>query len=286
MNKIMQVYLNGSWINQEKACVPVSDRGFVFGDGVYEVIRAVDGHLFREKEHLERLNEGLQALQIRPASGVTEQIPEAGREILQRNGLLSGEATVYIQITRGSAVQRTHTFPHPPVQATLYMSAAPFAPYTELHENGVDVITVPDVRWLRCNLKTIQLLPNTLARQRAVDAGVNSALMIRDGMVTESPNANIFGVRNGTLYTFPLSNYILSGITRRLVMELAGELQIPVKTIPVSEEDIFSLDELFFTGTTTDIQPVTEVNGRPLADGRPGPVTRAIQQAYRKELYT
>lgn len=281
----MHVYLNGEYMDQENARIPVSDRGFIFGDGIYEVIRSVNGRLFRENEHLDRLEEGLKALGINPDAERKTNIPQIARELLSRNHLLEGEATVYLQVTRGSAWPRTHTFPEPPVDATIFLSASPFSPHTDLHKNGVDVITVSDVRWTRCNLKTVQLLPNTLARQQAKEAGVNSAVMIRDGVVTESPNANIFAVKEGTLYTFPVSNYILNGITRQLVLDIAEELQIPIKQVPVREEEIYGLDELFFSGTTTDIQPVVVVNGRMVGNGRPGPVVKKIQKAYREELY-
>jgi D-alanine transaminase len=245
----------------------------------------VNGKFFREKEHSDRLEEGLEGLKIDVNPDEKEKISEVSRELLKKNNLLNGEATVYLQITRGAAWPRTHTFPEPAVKPTLYISTGPFTPNTELHEKGVDVITLSDVRWKRCNLKTIQLLPNILAKQKAAEAGVNSAVMIRDGVITESPNANIFAVKDGVLYTFPASNYILNGITRQTVIEIADELQIPLKEIPVREEDLYDLDELFFTGTTTDIQPITEINGRRLAGGKPGPEVKKIQKAYNERLY-
>lgn len=282
----MQVYLNGSFVDHTEAKVSVADRGFIFGDGIYEVTRVINGKLFREKEHLERMDQGLKALKIDLDPDIREQIPEINREILKRNDLFAGEAAIYLQITRGEAWPRTHTFPNPSVKQTIYLSAGSFEPHTELHKTGVDVITVSDIRWTRCNLKTVLLLPNTMAKQQAADAGVNSALLIRDGVVTESPNANIFGVKDGALYTYPESNYILSGITRGAVIEIAEKLDIPVHFTPIREEDIFDLDELFFSGTTTDIQPVTVINGKNLGTGKPGPVVKAIQEEYRKLLYS
>ncbi|MEX2574175.1 MAG: aminotransferase class IV [Balneolaceae bacterium] len=281
----MQVYLNGSIISSEAATIPVNDRGFIFGDGVYEVVRSIDGRLFREESHLSRLKQGMDDLQISLPAGELDRLPQISRDLLRENSLNKGEATIYIQITRGSAAQRTHTFPRPAVHPTVYLSAAPFRPHTGLHEKGVDVITISDLRWARCNLKTVNLLPNVLARQQAFDAGVNSAVMIRDGMVTESPNANIFGVKDGTLYTFPESSYILRGITRQVIFEIADNMDIPVETVPVHENELPLIDELFFTGTTTDIQPVVEIDGNPVGEGRPGPVVRRIQEAYKKKLY-
>ena len=281
----MKVYLNGIFTDRKKAAVSVSDRGFVFGDGIYEVTRVINGTFFKEEEHLNRLREGLKGLKIDTDPELIEKIPEISRELLGINGHTNGEAAVYLQITRGAAWPRTHTFPDTPVKPTVYISTSEFTPHTELHKKGVDVITVSDVRWARCNLKTVNLLPNTLAKQTAKEAGVNSAIMIRDGVITESPNANIFGVKDGTLYTYPKSNYILGGITRQTVFEIADDLKIPVIQDPISELELFDLDELFFSGTTTDIQPVVEINGKQLSDGKPGPVCIKIQNSYKELLY-
>lgn len=281
----MIVYLDGNYVNHEDAAVSVGDRGFVFGDGIYEVIRVVNGRFFMEDEHMSRMDEGLEGLMIDLDENSRNEIPEIGRKLIKENSLNVGEAKVYIQVTRGSAWPRTHTFPVPPVKPTVYLSAEPFTPHTELHKIGVDAITVSDVRWSRCNLKTINLLPNTLAKQRARNAGVNSAVMIRNGVITESPNANIFGVKDGMLCTHPASNYILSGITRQAVVGLAVKLEIPVDLRPIEEQEIFNLDELFFTGTTTDIQPVNNVDGRPIGVGKPGPVVQKLQKAYQDFLH-
>ncbi len=281
----MQVYLNGSFTDSSNAKISVGDRGFVFGDGVYEVTRVVNGNFFREKVHLTRLKEGLAGLKIHVKDSVIDQIPEISRKLIQVNKHTEGEAAVYLQITRGTAWPRTHTFPDPEVEPTVYLSSSPFIPHTELHKTGVDAITVADIRWTRCNLKTVNLLPNTLAKQQAKEAGVNSAIMIRDGVVTESPNANIFGVKSGVLYTFPATNYILNGITRQTVLEIADELSIPVIFNPIRLEELFDVDELFFSGTTTDIQPVTTIDGKSIGNGKPGPVVKAIQKGYNKLLY-
>lgn len=281
----MQVYLNGSFVDHNEAKVSVADRGFIFGDGVYEVTRIINGKPFREKEHLERLELGLKSLKINIDHSVLEDIPKISQQLLEKNDLMEGEAAIYLQITRGTAWPRTHTFPNPDVKPSIYLSASAFTPHTELHKTGVDVITLADVRWTRCNIKTVQLLPNTLAKQQAQDAGVNSALLIRDGVITESPNANIFGVKDGELYTFPESNYILSGITRQVVLEIADKLEVPVHFNPIRQEELFELDDLFFSGTTTDIQPVTVIDGKKLGTGKPGPVVKAIQEEHANMLY-
>lgn len=278
--------MNGEFLDQKEAAVSVADRGFVFGDGVYEVTRVVNGKFFQEQEHLDRLDEGLEGLKINLNRDVRNSIPEISRELIKRNDNTKGEATVYLQITRGAAFPRSHTFPDPEVPATVYLSSGTFNPHKKLHEMGVEVITVPDVRWTRCNLKTINLLPNTLARQQAKESGANSAVMIRDGVITESPNANIFAVKAGTLYTFPASNYILNGITRRVVIDIAKNLNIPLVTEPVRRDDLYELDELFFTGTTTDIQPIIKADGRNIGSGKPGEIVQSIQKEYNKRLYS
>lgn len=280
----MQVYLNGSYINHTEATVSVADRAFVFGDGIYEVIRVVNGCFFMENEHMSRMDEGLTGLKIALDEELKNDLSSIGRKLIADNHLCSGEAKVYIQITRGSAWPRTHTFPVPPVKPTVYVAAEPFTPHTKLHRKGVDTITVSDVRWSRCNLKTVNLLPNTLAKQEARDAGVNSAVMIRDGVVTESPNANIFGVKDGVLRTYPATNYILNGITRQAVLSIADENGLDVNLQPIGEHELFQLDELFFTGTTTDIQPITRVNNHKIGTGKPGPVVKKIQSIYNAKL--
>jgi D-alanine transaminase len=281
----MLVYLNGNFVDHTEATVSVADRGFLFGDGIYEVTRVINGRFFREKEHMSRLDKGLSGLKIDLDRSEKEKISSVSRELLERNRHNTGEAAVYLQVTRGAAWPRTHTFPEPPVKPTVYISTSPFKPHTDLHRSGVDAITLQDIRWTRCNLKTVNLLPNTLAKQMATNAGVNSALLIRDGVVTESPNANIFGVKDNALYTFPASNYILSGITRLTVIEIAEKNNIPVHFTPVRAEELFELDELFFSGTTTDIQPVTNVDGKKIGTGIPGPVVKLIQEEYGNMLY-
>jgi D-alanine transaminase len=281
----MLVYLNGNFVDHTEATISVADRGFLFGDGIYEVTRVINGRFFREKEHMSRLDKGLSGLKIDLDRSEKEKISSVSRELLERNRHNTGEAAVYLQVTRGAAWPRTHTFPAPPVKPTVYISTSPFKPHTDLHRSGVDAITLQDIRWTRCNLKTVNLLPNTLAKQMATNAGVNSALLIRDGVVTESPNANIFGVKDNALYTFPASNYILSGITRLTVIEIAEKNNIPVHFTPVRAEELFELDELFFSGTTTDIQPVTNVDGKKIGIGIPGPVVKLIQEEYGNMLY-
>ena len=280
----MQVYLNGAYCELNEASISPLDRGFLFGDGIYEVTRVVNGKPFRLDDHLARMDEGLAALKINLPKDVRAQIPEIHFELLKRNGLETGQATIYLQISRGMAIPRAHAFPDPEVAPTVYLSPAAFTPHTKLHESGISAITIGDVRWARCNLKTVNLLPNVMATNTAKEAGVGTALMVRDGVLTESPNANVFGVKDGVLYTYPVSHYILNGITRKTVIDMASDLGIPVREIAIRDIEVDQLSELFVSGTTTDVQPIVTLDGNPIGDGKRGPVVKALQEELIKRF--
>ena len=206
------------------------------------------------------------------------EVQRIAETLLEKNDLRSGEATVYLQITRGVA-PRKHGYPQPPVPATVYGYAASFTPPREKWLSGVHVITVPDNRWARCDIKAISLLPNILANQKAQAAGVHEAILVRDGVVTEGSHTNFAAVRDGTFITHPQNNFILPGVTRNVGLELCHELHIPVRESPVPESDLRALDEAMLLGTTNGVMPVVQINDRPIGDGRPGPVTRRLQKA-------
>ncbi|MCH8523399.1 MAG: aminotransferase class IV [Balneolales bacterium] len=268
----------------DKAHISAMDRGFLFGDGIYEVTRVVNGNPFRLDDHLARMDHGLQALGIELSPDERARIPQLHLDLLEKNKLTEGQATIYLQVSRGTAFPRTHAFPDPAVKPTLFMTAAPFKPFTELHAKGITAITISDVRWSRCNLKTVNLLPNVLATNEAKKAGVGTALMVRDGVITESPNANVFGVIDGVLYTYPVSHYILNGITRMTVVEMARDLGIPLCEVAVRDTDLSRLSELFVSGTTTDVQPIVTLDGAPVGDGKRGPVAKALQDELLKRF--
>lgn len=280
----MLVYLNGSYIPREEAVVPIDDRAFVFGDGVYEVTRVVRGRFIGEAGHWARLERGLSSLQINASAQIDKaRLREISLRLLNENGLAGSDATVYLQISRGAAI-RTHWFPPADTKPTVFASTSPFSIPWELRENGATAITHPDIRWHRCDLKTVNLLPNVMAKQRAHAAGAFETLLIRDGAVTEGSASNAFGVIDGVVRTYPKSNYILPGITRDIVIGLARGLGITVDETPIFADEIPRLQELFFTGTTTDVQPIVHLDGRPVGDGRPGPVAVALGKALVKEL--
>lgn len=281
----MTVYLNGSFVPRAEARVPVDDRGFVFGDGVYEVIRAHDGHWFQAGPHLERLQRGLAGLQIAASSDTaSDALLHIAERLLDTNQLRQGHATVYLQVTRGAA-PRTHHFPPAGTPPTVFVAVAPLALKTEQCEQGGAAITHPDQRWARCDLKTVNLLPNVLAKQAAVAAGAVEAVLIRDdGTVTEGSHSTVFAVLNGVLRTHPLGTRILPGITRDVLITLAAEQGIPVREEALHAEQLEQVTELFICGTTTDVTPVIRLDGRPVADGRPGPVSRALYQALTAQI--
>jgi D-alanine transaminase len=279
----MLVYLDGSFLPKEEAKVSVDDRGFLFGDGVYEVTRAVRGELFEEERHWTRLQAGLRDIAI-PATSIDRgRLREIYQHLLRENDLHETDATVYLQITRGVA-PRAHPFPVPAVPPTIYAFAAPFNIPMELRREGVSAITHPDIRWSRCDIKTINLLPNVVARQRAVEKGAWEAVLVRDGAVTEGAVTSVFGVIAGELRTYPKCNYILPGVTRDVVLDIAADLNIPVREKPIFVEDVGQLEELFLTGTTTDVQPIVKLDGRPVGDGARGKIVEALQHALMERM--
>jgi len=277
-------YLNGQFIPRSTAAIPVEDRGFIFGDGVYEVWRVVNGHLFELERHLKRLNFGLGELRIdAPEIARADVILSVAERLLRENDLTAGEASLYLEVTRGVA-PRTHQFPAPGTKPTVFAMANRFTPSDELRARGATAITGPDVRWLRCDIKTIQLLPNVFAKQAAAEKGATECILIRDGVVTEGSHANVFGVFDGVLRTHPLNNLILAGITRALVLEMARDLGIPVEEEGIDELELSGADELFLAGTTTDIMPIVRLNDRHVGTGFPGEITQRLYKELRAHL--
>ena len=272
------VYLNGSWCAPEDALVNVGDRGFLFADAVYEASPAYAGHFLRLDLHLARLARGLAALGIEFDPSTLEALHH---EILARNGLAAASwAMVYVQITRGVA-PRAHAFPQRPPPPTVYLFARRLQrPDRARWLDGYSAITHPDLRWLRADLKTTMLLPNVLAQQAAVAAGVDDVILVRDGIAIEGSHANLFLVRDGVLYTAPLDHRVLPGITRSITIDLAASLGLRVQEQDSSESALQSADEVFLCGTTTEIRPIVRIDDAPVADGRVGEVTTTLATAF------
>lgn len=271
----------GFFLPKDKVCISPNDRGFMFADGVYEVIRTYNGKFYRLPEHLKRFQRSLDALRIDFSD--VPLIETAIKELLARNKLQTGDATIYIQVTRG-VWQRSHEFPPKSVRPTVYVEAARFAPRKEYTRLGIAAITASDIRWGRCDIKAVGLLPNVLARQQAVENGAAEAIFVRDGVITEGTHTNVFGVLAGEVITHPRTNYILAGITRETVLHLCAAYNIPICETFIPECNLAKLDELFLAGTTTEIMPVIKVNGKPIGKGRPGKITKALQVAFRDHV--
>jgi D-alanine transaminase len=278
------VYVNGSFVPRAEARISVEDRGFVFGDGVYEVLRIINGKPFAARFHNDRLRRSLDGVRISLSTGDSpERFVDVGKQLLRENGLLEGQATLYIQVTRG-ATTRAHNFPPADVPPTIYISVARFAPYSDFALTGAPAISHPDLRWGRCDLKTLNLLPNVLASQTAKERGAFEAMLIRDGVVTEGTKTNFFGVVDGSLRTHPSDSHILPGITRSVLRDLARQVSIDLDETPIRSEEIPRLSELFLTGTTTDVMPVVNLDDKPVGKGKPGELTRKLQRVLADSL--
>ena len=275
------VYLDGEYVAKERAKVSVDDRGFLLSDGLYEVTPAYRGRLFLPERHVERLRVGLGALKIQFD---TRDLPDIHQRLLAVNSLVDAEACfVYLQVTRGVA-PRTHAFPTESVPPTVYAFAREFtraAP--ERWARGFSAVTVPDRRWARVDIKSTGLLANVLAQQAAVAAGASDALLVRDGVALEGANNNFFAVFDGVVTTHPATNAILPGITRGRVLELAASEGVPALERAIQVEELVQADEVFFTGTTTEIRPCVSIDGRDVGDGEPGPLTRRLFDAFCRE---
>lgn len=270
------VYLNGKFLPVEQACVSVMDRGFIFGDGVYEVIPVYGGRLFRFEQHLERLARSMAEISlVNPLS--TEKWRQCLQELVTQNG--DGDQSVYVQITRGVA-PRDHAFPKD-TQPTVYAASSPLKPLpADLAEHGVAAITLEDIRWQRCDIKAITLLANILLRQQAVDQGAVEAILVRDDRVNEGAASNLFIVKDGVLVTPPKGPYLLPGITRDLILELAAAQGIVHSEAAISLEDLKCAEEVWLTSSTREILPVTRLDQHPVGKGKPGPVWRRMMTLY------
>lgn len=277
------VYLNGSFLPIEQATVPVLDRGFIFGDGVYEVIPVYSRHPFRLDEHLRRLQNSLDGIRLaNPHSN--EEWSRLIRELIRMDA--NEDQSVYLHVTRGVA-RRDHPFPVGVAPTVFMMSNPLITPDATLVEHGVAAISAVDNRWGRCNIKAISLLPNVLLRQLAVDAGANETVLFRDGILTEGTASNIFAVEQGVILAPPKDHYMLPGITYDLLLELAAAHGIPVQIGKFEESRIRNADELWLSSSTREVLAITTLDGKPIGNGQPGPLFRkmvALYQDYKNNV--
>jgi D-alanine transaminase len=272
------VYLNGEFMPLESARIPVLDRGFIFGDGVYEVIPVYSRHPFRLPEHLRRLQHSLDSIRI--TNPMTDaEWTKLTAEIVARN--TGDDQSVYLQVTRGVA-KRDHAFPRD-ARPTVFMMSSPLVtPSREQVEGGVPAITATDFRWLKCDVKSVSLLGNCLLRQVAMDAGAVEVVLFREGYLTEASASNVFVVRKGVVLAPPKNHLVLPGITYDVVLELlaANGMAHEVREIP--EQEVKTADEIWVTSSTKEVLAVTTLDAKPVGSGKPGPVFRRVHQLYQE----
>lgn len=279
MNQI--VYLNGQYISLNEAHISPLDRGFVFADGVYEVIRYYDGQGFEVNSHIERLKQSLEKTRI---ICDTNEFNHIAVQLIRKNKLEKFNAGIYIQVTRG-AYPRKHQFPTENVEPTVYVNAFRMEHDMNQLKNGMAVITKEDIRWLRCDIKSISLLPNTMLFQEAIENNAAECLMYRKEDITEATHSSFLAIRDHIIYTHPLNEFILPGITRKIVINICHKHNIKVIEKPVKIWDIHKYDELLVCGTGNEITPVTKVDSKTVNNGKPGKITRFIQREFFKLTY-
>lgn len=274
------VYLNGEYLPLGEAKVSVLDRGFLFGDGVYEVIPAYQGKLFRFDDHVQRLNNSLHAIRLEVNKSVADW-----RAIFEPMLDGSKDQYIYLQVTRGYAPKRDHGFPEQTVP-TVFAMCSDIKPFAG-RETGVSAVTMEDSRWQMCHVKAITLLANLLLRQEALDQDCAEAILVRNGYVTEGAASNVFAVIDGELITPPKNNEILPGITRDVILELAQANNMPCREEIIALEGLQNASEIWVTSSTREIVPVVELDGRIVGSGKPGPVfgkMDALLQDYKKTV--
>jgi D-alanine transaminase len=277
MFNVRTVYINGAYVSPEHASVSVFDRGLMFGDGVYEVIPVFGGRLFRLPQHLERLERSLGAIRVINPHTATQWEAILAR-VVRESG--AGDLSIYLQITRGVAA-RDHAFPMN-IKPTVFAYAQPLmSASAELLHSGVAGVTLPDNRWQRCDIKATALLANVLLRQKAKEQDGVEAILVRDGKITEGAASNVFIVSDGCLLTPPQGPFILPGITRDLILELARAHNMVCAETAFSEDQLRDAQEVWMSSSTREILPITRVNGRAIGTGRPGPQFARMLELYR-----
>lgn len=271
---------NDKIVKDEEVIINKEDRGYQFGDGVYEVIKVYNGEMFTATEHIDRLYKSAEEIRI-TVPFTKDKLHQLLHELVEKNEVNTGH--VYFQITRGVA-PRTHNFPADTVKPVITAYTKENPRPLENFENGVKATFVEDIRWLRCDIKSLNLLGAVLAKQEAHEKGCYEAILHRNNTVTEGSSTNVFGIKNDVLYTHPANNFILKGITREVVIQCAEEIALTVKEIPFTTEEALKMDELFVTSTTSEITPVIEIDGIKIKDGKVGEWTRKLQKQFETKI--
>jgi D-alanine transaminase len=276
-------YFNGRFLPKENICLSPDDRGFLFGDGIYEVMKWYGSFFFDSESHLVRLKRSLREVRINWMKA--DSFLNISSELIRKNDLENRHALVYMQVTRGAA-PRNHSFPDPEVEPTVYAFAREIKETGSVLPAGVSVLLRKDIRWSRCDIKSVSLLANTLSFQEAHERGMKECIFVRDGVITEGSRSNIFIVADGTLLTHPESGCILSGVTRKNIIRIARESGIPFTEEPFPEKDLDKIQEAFITNTSAEVTPVISFEQIKVGNGDPGPVTVQIHKRFHTEINT
>lgn len=269
-------YVNGDFLPEDQAKVSIFDRGFLFGDGIYEVTPVIDGRLVDREAHMKRLQRSLGEIRLEPPVPIAE-IDRLQAELVEKNGITEGR--IYLQVSRGVA-ERDFPFPRDPRPSlVMFARQVPFVD-TEAAKRGIRVKTVPDLRWKRRDIKTVMLLASAMAKQEAIDAGFDDAWMVEDGLVTEGSSNNAYIVKDGVITTRHLSNDILPGCTRRALLDLASETDVSIEEKPFTPEQAKAADEAFITSATNLVMPVVGIDDVTIGSGQPGPLTNRLRALY------
>lgn len=277
-----KVLINEKLVDEQDANVPYNDRGYVFGDGIYEYIRVYDNNVFTAKEHFERLLRSAKEIGLELKYNVDE-LTELVQELLSTNGIVNGG--VYIQVTRGAA-PRDHAFPTPSVEANIMAFTKSYDRPYKLLEEGINAITTEDIRWLRCDIKSLNLLGNVLAKEYATKYNAQEAIQHRGDIVTEGSSSNVYAIKNGEIYTHPVNNYILNGITRMVIKSVAEEKDIPFNEEVFTLDFLKNADEIIVSSTSIEVMPVVKLNGEIVGDGEVGSITKSLQEGFNRYIDT
>src|SRR5699024_10956108 len=277
-----KVLINEHLVDEQDASVPYNDRGYVFGDGIYEYIRTYNNNIFTAKPHFERLLRSAKEIGLELKYNV-EELTELIQELLAANGVVNGG--VYIQVTRGAA-PRDHAFPTPSVEANVMAFTKTYDRPYKLLEEGINAITTEDIRWLRCDIKSLNLLGNVLAKERAVKYNAQEAIQHRGDIVTEGSSSNVYAIKAGGIYTHPVNNYILNGITRMVIKDITEEKGIPFNEGKFTVDLLRNADEIIVSSTSIEVMPVVKLDGEQVGDGEVGPVTKSLQEGFNSFIDT
>ncbi|GGB78328.1 D-amino-acid transaminase [Staphylococcus nepalensis] len=275
-----KVLINEHLVDEQDARVPYNDRGYVFGDGIYEYIRTYNNNIFTAKPHFERLLRSAKEIGLDLKYNVDE-LTELVQELLAANGVVNGG--VYIQVTRGAA-PRDHAFPTPSVEANVMAFTKTYERPYKLLEEGINAITIEDIRWLRCDIKSLNLLGNVLAKESAVKYNAQEAIQHRGDIVTEGSSSNVYAIKGGEIYTHPVNNYILNGITRMVIKDIAEAKGIPFNEGTFTVDFLRNADEIIVSSTSIEVMPVIKLDGEFVGEGKVGPITKSLQEGFNRYI--